>query len=254
MLTKASSAERTDSSLNLPDSDRLIVPEHNQSRMGQNPTLKQSDEPSAKTLFVKRDPEYFRKARYIKIHAPGEREIDQKEFILLCSRNVAGQALRVDEICQEHLVSGWNDFAVEVKGPHEDIDEDNIHASSATQVIRPSGANTEAHRIFLRELGPGSSAPVDRYARLDCMYNISFLSGYKCQDLGILDNISLEKLRRQYIKYLSTDWNLADERGDNLSETPLLESKRRVASATAILPTASIQAPASGTDRKVDGN
>lgn len=150
-------------------------------------------------------PSWFEKGMYIKIFAPEEKEIDEVEFIILDSRNMAGKAVRVDEITPDQLKNGSARarHAVAVMGPDEE-------AKNESHSINALGASTKVTQIFLDELGPGCGPPVNRYARLEHTYNIPF-SGHKCQDLGFIKGPSLKRLRLQYINYLAAIWDIEND-------------------------------------------
>jgi hypothetical protein len=196
-----------------------------------------------------RKPEWYAPGMYIKIFAPNEKEIDEKEFIILDSKNMAGKAVRVDELSRDKLKSGSTRNAVAVMPPQPgNSDEETRHTLPSVQT---SGASTKVTQIFLEELGPDCKAPVEnRYARLDHTYNIPF-SGHKCDDLGIIDRPSLRKLRLQYIKHLAASWDIEDDVGKAVGQAS--QAKQSNSSTNpSVSSKASEHTSRSGSGRKTD--
>lgn len=149
---------------------------------------------SAPKEFVDQEQDWFTPGRYLKIWAETgkdtDHEIHEKEFILLDSKNTEGNGVRIDT--RTTVASGSSRNMIVLLGPD--------HAR------RPGSTD----QIFLEETGPGDKVPKDRYVRLDHTYNIPFAK-YKCEDLGILEEDSLDLLRLRYVLYLMKEWRLTDQ-------------------------------------------
>ncbi|KAM0705524.1 hypothetical protein Q7P35_006883 [Cladosporium inversicolor] len=144
--------------------------------------------------YAAQAPDFFREGRYFKIWAELSNDIDkeihEKEFILLDSSNTEGKGVRVDTL--ERLSTGASRNSVAVIGRGSQTSE----------------ANLERYKkIYLEDVDNG---PKDKYARLDHSYNIPFPK-YPCQDLGILEQESLDRLRLCFIEYMAVEWRLIDD-------------------------------------------
>ncbi|GAB7328221.1 hypothetical protein MBLNU13_g00242t1 [Cladosporium sp. NU13] len=153
--------------------------------------------------YVAQAPDFFHEGRYFKIWAElsddVDKEIHEKEFILLDSSNTEGKGVRVDTI--ERLLTGAsrNSVAVIGRGSQPDV-------AHGRQIHEP---NLDKYKkIYLDDVG--GNGPKDRYARLDHSYNIPFPK-YPCQDLGILEQESLDRLRLCFIEYMAIEWRLIDD-------------------------------------------
>jgi hypothetical protein len=156
--------------------------------------------------YVAQAPDFFHEGRYFKIWAETsddiDKEIHEKEFILLDSSNTEGKGVRVDTI--ERLPTGASRNSVAVIGHGRQTSESNVAQGRPTHEPNLN----KFKRIYLEDIG--DNGPKDRYARLDHSYNIPFPK-YPCQDLGILEQQSLDRLRLCFIEYMAVEWRLIDD-------------------------------------------
>lgn len=176
-----------------------------------------------KRVAQHQDDDWFVEGRYLKIFArrgdDSDREIHQKEFILLDSKNKEGTGVRVGRITGRRLPTGWYRKYVAVLGPSaDDSSDDREHPANNDRHPR----STQIH-LDLEAINANSQDLEDRYARLDHTYNIPFTK-YKCKDLGILTRDQLAVLRLKHIEYLTTEWDLVRQVRESLTLSPTASS------------------------------
>lgn len=146
------------------------------------------------TYFV-RELDWFTPGRYLKIWAEEDREIHEKEFIILDAQNVGRRAIRVDRKPGQMPI-GWGRTMIALDGPGN-----------------PSNRNPS---ISLGEWSLGGNGPKNRYVQLDRTYTLP-CEKYACQDLGMLGLEGLQTLRQQYIEHLAKSWRIFDDVGKLVS-------------------------------------
>ena len=188
------------------------VPDQASSRSEQESDAQVGSEPAVEESkgFNKHQSDWFKAGRYFMIRAPGDYEIDGKEFILLGSNNSEGKGVRVDKITDDNFPSGATRYLVAILNPRDvSSDEEESQRPSSPRAKKPlDGPKFE--QIVLADVGRDSGPLGDRYVRLDHTYNIPFIK-YECKDLGILEDTSLDELRVQYIKYCTVEWKLVSQ-------------------------------------------
>lgn len=183
--------------------------------------------------------DWFKRGRYLKIFARHgihvDREIHEKEFILLDSKNIEGKGVRVDRIeKKKEEDSGWESTTVRLVDPRKKAPEERSEVASGSAI-------TARSPLFFDAIGPDNREMENRYVRLEHTYNIPFFK-YRCKDLGKLKLESLRRLRLRYVEHLMNEWNLVDQVRELLEGQPtqsypasVRESSRATTPATSLL-------------------
>lgn len=158
------------------------VPEEPQARLGAqylNPSIADGSQILSKSAhvpkeYVKQRNDWFRAGRYLKTWVEEHPEIHQTELIILDVSESEYMALRVDKVLQPP--SGWETSMIALESPGWRLHNDTC--------------------VSLSDSGLDEDGPQHRYVRFDRFQIIPF-SRYTYQDLGVLTDESLEKLRQR---------------------------------------------------------
>ncbi|KAK3067852.1 hypothetical protein LTR53_015016 [Teratosphaeriaceae sp. CCFEE 6253] len=166
--------------------------------------------------------EWYKEGRVFRIWAltdtASDVEIHDKKFILLDTKIIEGKGVRVDTHDTESLKrlaseSDAHYTSMVLKGPRRRNFRDD--SSSSQQRELPEGLDglgtVHLDRRSGRDVAPGSIIGFPH------TYNIPF-KRYKCEDLGMLGNDSLDELRLRYLLYLAHGWRLEGKLREKLRE------------------------------------
>jgi len=154
--------------------------------------LSTNDEPPPE--YRDRDHDWFTPGRLLRIFAPRDAEIHEKEFVRLDTKNKEGPGLLIRVYDEEEKEASRGYFW------RSHVSVQNYQGPNQRQ------GNAKRKVVYLDEYEDRVAVP-GTWIELEHTYNIPFAK-YKCVDCGVLGRGSLQDLRRCYIDWLKYNWSI----------------------------------------------